>query len=62
MLSAGRQRRDMAQAGDRLRWCAGNAETLQVGVGAEVNIAAKHAGADESNLDFLSHAAGICRS
>lgn len=28
MLSAGRQRRDMAQAGDRLRWCAGNAETL----------------------------------
>ena len=28
MLSAGRQRRDMAQLGDRLRWCAGNAETL----------------------------------
>ena len=28
MLSAGRQRRDMAQVGNRLRWCGGNAETL----------------------------------
>lgn len=28
MLSAGRQRRDMLRVGNRLRWCAGNAETL----------------------------------
>ena len=33
----------------------GDAEALEIGVGAEMDVAAKHAGADEGDLDGVSH-------
>ena len=40
------------------RELAGDAEALEVGVGAQVDVAAKHAGADESDLDRGFHKCG----
>ena len=42
------------------RELAGDAEALQVGVGAQVDVAAEHAGADEGDLDSVFHAI-LCR-